>query len=245
MPRNFWKIVNDVIEESDLVLLVLDARLVDYTRNTEIEEKIEKKGKRILYVINKSDLVEKKKVEEIKEEFVDCVFMSAKMHQGTGVLRREIMRLGRGEKVSVGVLGYPNVGKSSVINALSGGGKAPVGCMPGYTKGVQLLKVSQKLYMLDTPGVIPFMEKDETKHLLIGSKEPHKAHDPDIAAAYLLENNKNKVADWYGIEGKGEDGEELLEEIALKLNYMRKGGNPDIKRAAVKIILDWQKGKII
>lgn len=245
MPKNFWNMINSVIDEADILLLVLDARVPDYTRNEEIEQKIEKKGKTIIYVLNKSDLAEKSKVELLKEEFENCVFMSAKKHQGTSILRNEIMRLAKGKEVKVGVLGYPNVGKSSVINALMGGGSAPVGHMPGKTRGIQLLKVSSKMYMIDTPGVLPFMEKDEIKHLITGSLDPHKAKDPDIAAVFLLEQNKNK--EWYGLdknEIESKDGEEILEIVAKKMNYIKRKAEPDVKRAAIKILMDWQKGNI-
>jgi ribosome biogenesis GTPase A len=242
MPNTFWNVVNSVIDNADILLLVLDARMVDQTRSSEIEEKIIKKQKRIIYVINKSDLVEKNSLEKIKKEFDDCVFMSAKIHQGTNILRSKIMQVAKGKAVKVGVLGYPNVGKSSVINALIGGGSAPVGHMPGKTRGVQLLRVSSKMHMLDTPGVFPFREKDEAKHILIGSMDPHKAKDPDIVAEYLLEINRYKL--WYGIDSEG-DGEELLEKIAKKLNYLKLGAKPDLKRTAIKVLMDWQRGKIV
>ena len=228
------------------MLLVLDARLVDETRNLEIENKIEKAGKKIIYVINKSDLVDKKYLESIKSEFENCVFMSAKMHLGTNLLRQEIMRLSKGEKVTVGVLGYPNTGKSSVINALSGKGSAKVAPISGYTRALQIIKASNKIYMLDSPGVIPFQEKHELKHLLIGSMNPDKAKDPDLAAEKLLERNKGKLEGCYGIDVTEDDeGYGLLEKVALKLNYMMTGGKPDIIRASIKIIHDWQKGKIV
>jgi ribosome biogenesis GTPase A len=246
MPKNFWKIVNEVIARSDILLIVLDARLIDETRNPELEEKIEKADKEIIHVINKADLADKGFLERIKNEFENCVFMSAKMHQGTNLLRKEIMRLSKGKKALVGVLGYPNTGKSSVINALSGAGSAKVAPVSGYTKALQLLKASEKIYMLDTPGVIPFMEKDEVKHLLIGSMNPCKAKDPDLAAEIIIKNNRKAVSDAYSIIiSDQEDSYEVLERIAEKMNYLKKGAEKDIKRASIKVLEDWQKGRIL
>jgi len=140
MPSTFWNIVNAVIAKSDILLVVLDARVVEETRNCEIEKKIIAAGKEIIHVLNKSDLVSKEKLEAEKKKFKHCVFMSAKLHEGTNLLRQKIMRVAKGEKVTCGVLGYPNTGKSSVINALCGSGGAKVAPIPGYTKAIQLLK---------------------------------------------------------------------------------------------------------
>ena len=66
MGKNFWKIVNDVIQDSDVLLLLLDARLVKETRNKEIEEKVKKAGKTLIFVVTKSDLANKDDVEKYK-----------------------------------------------------------------------------------------------------------------------------------------------------------------------------------
>jgi len=245
MP-NFWSVVDDVIRKSDLLILVLDARLVDHTRNEEVERKVARAKKPLLFVINKSDLVEKHLVEQYKKEFDYCVFMSAKERLGTAKLRETILGMRKGQETVVGVLGYPNVGKSSIINAIRGGGSpAKVADRPGMTRGVQIIKVSGKLRMLDSPGVIPFMERDEIKHALIGSKDPHKLKQPDMAAAALLESYREHVSGWYDIEVLEEDdGFDLIEKIAMVCNYKAKGNTPDVLKASRRILIDWQKGKI-
>ncbi|MBI5881377.1 GTPase, partial [archaeon] len=60
---NYWKLVNDVIREADILLEILDGRSIDETRNIEIEDKVKKSGKVLIYVINKCDLVDKDKME--------------------------------------------------------------------------------------------------------------------------------------------------------------------------------------
>ena len=59
------------------------------------------------------------------------------------------------EKFKVGVLGYPNTGKSSIINALKGRASAPTSPVSGYTKGMQWIRASKRMYLLDPPGVFP------------------------------------------------------------------------------------------
>lgn len=242
---NFWNVVNQVINDSDILLLVLDSRMIDETRHFEIEKKIKSRGKKIIYIMNKCDLVEKRKLDAEKEKFDNCVFMSSVKHLGTNLLRKEIMKLCKGEHVVVGVLGYPNVGKSSVINALAGRGSAPSGNKPGYTKGVQRIRVSKKILMLDSPGVLPYKEGDDIKHLLIGSLDPNRSKDPDLAAEKLFETYKERVEGWYDVEILSEDdGYDILEKVAESLKMLKKGGVLDLRRASIRVLMDWQRGKI-
>ena len=168
MP-SYWEHVNKVLREADIIIEVLDARMIEETRNIEVENKIKKYGKQILYVITKSDLVDQKQVEQAKRNLTPSVFISAKNRWGTTILKQKILELSRGEAVVVGVVGYPNVGKSSLINAFGGKHKAKTSSESGYTKGVQRIRVDRKIMLLDTPGVFPHKEKDASKHVKIGS----------------------------------------------------------------------------
>lgn len=248
MPASFWEIVNRVIEKSDIILEILDARLPEETRNREIEEKARKLGRSLIYVINKSDLIEKKTAEDIKSKLKPSVFVSSIKHHGTTILLHEIIKQAKTkypekEKIIVGIVGYPNVGKSSVINALKGRSSAPSSSRSGYTKHEQLIKVTNKIYLIDTPGVFPFLEKDEFKHVLTASVDPSKLKDPEAAALMIIQELAGKVEEFYDV-GRCEDAEETLELIAMKKNKLKKGNKPDTKAMAKIIINDWQKGNI-
>jgi ribosome biogenesis GTPase A len=148
-----------------------------------------------------------------------------------------LARINKIKKPVIGVIGYPNVGKSSLINALKGKGSAKTSSEAGYTKAKQYLKVSKDILMMDTPGVIP---KQETKDLvLIGAKNPSNIPDPDLAVMELMEQKPEFFQKKYNIEIK--DKEKAIEEIAIKLNLKKKGGLPDIDRASRKILQDWLK----
>ena len=239
----YWKIVNDVIRESDVLLEVLDARLVEESRNKEIEDKVRKAKKTLIHVINKCDLVEKSQLAKYKRELQPCVFISARKHLGTGFLRKEILKNAPNDRFKVGVLGYPNTGKSSIINALKGRGSAPTSSISGYTKGIQLIRVSKRMYLIDTPGVFPYKEKDEAKHAKIAARTFADLKDPERACMDLIEEFPSQIEKHYKVK-HSEDPEEVLEQIALKLNRLRKGGLPDTDAAARIILKEWQQGNI-
>lgn len=241
MP-SYWKHVKKVVREADIIIEVLDARMIKETRNQEIEWKVEKAGKRILYAINKCDLVTKQKMEKMKRKLKPSVFISSTEHLGTTLLKKKILELSRGEDVIVGILGYPNVGKSSLINALAGKGKAKTSAESGFTKGMQKIRVDKKIVLLDTPGVFPSKEKDEAKHGKTGAVDHAKIKDPEYAVLKLIDEEPERIQRHYKIFE--DDPEILIEKIAFKLRKLQKGGKPDIEATARRILKDWQSGKI-
>jgi len=242
MPA-YWKIVNNVIKEADILLEIIDARLINESRNKEIEDKVKRAGKVLIYVLNKCDLVEKSELEKAKRKLRPCVFVSAKKYLGTGLLREEILKRAPKDKFKVGVLGYPNTGKSSIINALRGRGAAPTSPISGFTRGIQLIKISKRMYLIDTPGVFPYKEKDEVKHALFAARTFADLKDPEGAAMEIIERFPRHVEKYYKVK-HSDDPEETLEQVALKLKKLRKGGLPDTNAAARIILRDWQEGKI-
>ena len=240
---NFWRKVNEVIRDADVLLEVVDARLVDLTRNEEIETKIERAGKKLIIVANKCDLISKEEAERIKKSIKNSIFMSAKDKEGTKKLKEAIFKTAKKDQVVVGVLGYPNTGKSSVINSLRGKAVAKTSSQSGYTRGLQKVRISKRLVLLDTPGVFPYKEQDEAKHALTGAKSVHDIKDVELAAMRLIETLDGKIEEHYGVEKK-DDPEETLEEIGLKLNKLLKKGKADTKATSRVIINDWQSGKI-
>jgi len=241
MP-SYWRHVNKVLKEAEIIIEVLDARLIEETRNQEVEDKVQKMGKKLLYVFNKCDLVNVEELKKKVKNFRPSVFISSRDHLGTTILKKKILELSRGEKVTVGVLGYPNVGKSSLINALSGRGAARTSKESGFTKGLQKIKVDNKIMVLDTPGVFPSMEKDIKKHGKTGAIDYAKLKDPETVALNLINDYKEVILRYYNVE----DGEleEILERIALKVGRLMKGGKADLEGAARFLLKEWQIGKI-
>lgn len=251
----FPELLTKIVETSDIILEILDARFIDETRNKEIEKFIQNKGKKILYVLNKSDLIKKEKLKGL-DEVRPYVLVSATKRTGGRELRDKIKSLSKTielkdnyERFSVGVIGYPNTGKSSIINLLIGKNSAKTGAAAGFTKGIQKLRLSSEIVLIDSPGVIPTKEysnSDQEKmsrHAMVGARDYNKIKEPELVVSYLVSRCKKSFENFYQMQFK--DSEELIELLGKKKNLLQRGGIADTDRVARLIIRDWQEGKIV
>lgn len=247
-------IVDSIINEADLILEILDARFIEKTRNIPMEKKVKKLGKNLIYVLNKSDLVDLQKIRSAIEtgELKPNLFISTRDRKGAGFLKRMIKieaRKIKKETVNIGVIGYPNTGKSSLINFLTGRSAARTSSEAGYTKGMQKVRLSKGVYLIDTPGIIPLYEKSKTnrelvaKHSQIGAITWDKAKDPDFVVARMIKEYPNIIEEYYKIDANG-DSEVLINELGKKLHFLKKGNEVDEVRTAKHILREWQEGKI-
>lgn len=247
-------LIKSVIEQADIILEILDARFIEKTRNYSIEERVKELGKILVYILNKADLIDvnltMKNIE--LEQLKPYVFFSCKDRKKSSILRNMIKiqakKLDK-EAVSVGVVGYPNTGKSSIINLLIGKSVARTSTEAGFTKGLQKIKLSSGLYLIDTPGIIPLDEnsttvrKDLIKHSEIGVRTWDKMKEPEMVVNSLVMKNPGVFENYYKINAQGDSGV-LIEELGRKIHCLKKGNLVDSDRVARKILRDWQEGKI-
>jgi hypothetical protein len=247
-----------VVRMSDIVLEILDSRFIKETRNPEMEKKIEKEKKKIIYVFNKSDLVDIKKISEEDKMLNPKVFVSCTERKGIKELRNKIKALSSKvenpndkilNKITVGVIGYPNTGKSSVINLLTGKSSAGIGADAGFTKSIQKLRLNSEIVLLDTPGVIPGKEystsdnKTWARNAKVGARSYGQVKSPEVVVADLMKEYPNVFDNFYGIPTSG-DSEILIEELGRKKGFLNKGNKVDEDKTARFILKDWQSGKI-
>ena len=244
----YWQVVEKIIRESNIILEILDARMPEISRNEEIEEKVKNSGKELIFILNKSDLVPNYYLSKKRKKFPGKVFyLSAKDNQGMDKLRSYIFALSKKhENIKVGVLGYPNTGKSSVINSLVRRKKSPVSSRAGTTHGPQWVSMKGNILIIDSPGVIPLKENDEIRHALIGSRNVEKIKNKEIVAGKIIELfiDKKKISEFYEIKIENENPENILEAIGEKRAFIKKGGLIDEMRTAEQIIRDWQTGRL-
>ncbi len=245
-----WRTVVREIRNSDAVIEVVDARCPNETRSLKLERIITDDNIPFWIVMNKVDLVPKdfadiakKKMKEISNA-VDVLHVSSKKYYGFNILKRSLKEnLKDKERVRIVVVGFPNVGKSSLINMLSRRGKAGVAPKPGFTRGKQWIRITRNILMSDTPGVLDIKEAGELWRRVL-----FPSGDVEGAALFLLDKIKraegNNFREIYKIELE-DNNEETLEKLALRFNFVKKGAMPDTVRAAKRLIDDWNACKLV
>ena len=147
------------------------------------------------------------------------------------------------------VVGIPNTGKSTIINALCGGKKTVTGNKAGVTRGKQWVRL-RELELLDTPGTMPPAFENQTlaKHLAyIGSMNDSNIDFGDLAyelIGELKEKYPNLLKAKYDIENLDVETLEIFNAICSRRGFIKKGGEYDYDRCAIAIIDDFRKGRI-
>jgi len=232
-----WASLRKLIHEADIIVEIVDCRDVEGTRLRFAEKWIG--TARLLIVANKADLL----LEGGKVKTTDRVFtISAKT--ATPEEKKDLLKaiLSRTKKrpARALLLGYPNIGKSTLINSLSGRHAAKVSPIAGTTKDVQWIRVSDELTIVDYRGVFP--EKEQRHTLVI--KGAVNVHGDEEAHAYIIAAkilSSPVLRKW--MEGKydfkiGDDTkpEELLALMAERRKWYLKGGELNIAEAARSIV---------
>lgn len=256
--QEYPKVIEKLVNSSDIILEVLDARFIQETRNIELEQHIKNQGKSLIFVINKADIISREKIK--KKDLTGAyphVFISSKTRKGSKNLRNRIKieskkikkPIDKNNKITIGVIGYPNTGKSSLINILIGRHKAGTGSEAGYTKGIQKLKLAQDIFLIDSPGVIPRKEYSSveqekiSKQTKIGGRSFSQVKNPELVIASIMKDFKGVLEKHYKIKAN-RDSELLLGKLGKKKGFLKKGKEIDEDKTARFILKEWQTGKI-
>lgn len=244
-----------VIDSSDVLLQVVDVRDPMGTRSSYLENylKKEKPFKHLVLVLNKCDLVPvnvtRAWIKVLSKEYPTLSFRASTTNPFGKAdligLFRQFSSLHKDKKqISIGIVGYPNVGKSSLINALKAKKVCDVAPIAGETKVWQYISLMKGIYLIDCPGVVHPQNETDTEIVLknvvrIENIQEPESHIGEILKRVELEFLKKhyKIAEW-------EDPTDFLEQLARRTGKLSKGGLPDINTTARMVLNDWQRGRL-
>ncbi len=247
--KAFSQQVLDVIRISDIVLETVDARFIKESRIPELENLIKEQGKMLIHVVTKVDLVNLNdlRISEVVQDLSYPSFVSTTKKIGMKDLRERIHILAKKMKghaqVHIGVVGYPNTGKSSVISLLARRAAAPVSSHSGFTKHIRWIRFAKGIQLLDAPGVIQGKENlfvgnlDLKKHALMGVHVPETVRNPQLIVVEFMRRHPENLEKYYSINAAG-DPEILLESLGIKWKMLKKKGIIDIDRVARRVLKD-------
>ncbi|HUY00441.1 MAG TPA: GTPase [Candidatus Deferrimicrobium sp.] len=245
---HLWEVINNVISDANLILVVLDARDPLGTRSPQIEKMIlNQPDKKLLLLLNKIDLIPKditlKWQKILDNEFPTLIISATRGFERTlRLLRKKILQFAPSLPAYVAVVGFTNVGKSTIINGLKG--TKIVGTSPhaGFTRGKQYVNLSDDIRLIDSPGIIPF-EGDELELALKDLITPEKIQNVEAVVKEIISRiGMSKVSYIYKIQFTNLD--ELLENLAKRRGLLMAGGEPNTYEAAKVVIRDWQRGHL-
>uniref|UniRef100_A0A182P0T5 Nucleolar GTP-binding protein 2 n=1 Tax=Anopheles epiroticus TaxID=199890 RepID=A0A182P0T5_9DIPT len=253
--KRIWNELHKVVDSADVLLQVLDARDPMGTRSKYIETFLrkEKPHKHLFFILNKVDLVPiwvtQRWVAILSKEYPTIAFHASLTHPfGKGALINLLRQIGKlhvdKKQISVGFIGYPNVGKSSVINALRSKKVCKVAPIAGETKVWQYITLMKRIFLIDCPGVVYPTAETDTEKVLKAVVRVELVNNPeDYIEEVLKRIRKEYVVKTYGVT-EWTDHIDFLEQIARKTGKLLKKGEPDVQTVAKMILNDWQRGRL-
>uniref|UniRef100_A0A383VGF9 CP-type G domain-containing protein n=1 Tax=Tetradesmus obliquus TaxID=3088 RepID=A0A383VGF9_TETOB len=292
--RAFYKEFRRVVEASDVVIQVLDARDPAGCRCPDVERYVRSldASKRIILLLNKMDLVPREVGEawlkHYRQELPAVAFKASTQQQQEGLGKAKAVKGGKGKKgssaaaaacseqsyaaagsaclgadtllqllknyarnamggkgsITVGVVGLPNVGKSSLINSLKRARVAQVGSTPGVTKGVQEIHLDKHIRLLDSPGIVFTSGEGAAAAALRNAIKVERLADPLTPVGEILKRVPSKQLMAVYKIGAFAGVDQFLQLIAAARGKLKKGGIVDVEAAARIVLQDWNEGRI-
>ena len=254
------ELIQENLKLVDAVLEVIDARIPRSSRNPIIDELV--KGKKRILVFNKSDLADNEATKAWAEEFQRQGFRSLTTNcmSGEGTVRllkrlenlQEEKNRGQARKkpYRLMIVGVPNVGKSSLINRLTGRKSTQTGDRPGVTKGKQWLSLPGNMQLLDTPGILWPKFEDPEVGLNLAFCGSIKDEILDVASlaleliSLLQREYPELLAQRYKLEELPQTPLETMEAAAQKRGCILPGKKIDYERIARVVLDEFRAGKI-
>lgn len=244
----------------DVVVEVVDSRIPISSRNPIIDELV--KNKERIIALNKSDLADDsatvKWAKSLKNQGMYAVKIDCNSGRGVNELLKVLKNIEdrnnkdreRKKKLRIMIVGVPNVGKSTLINRLTGRKSAQTGNRPGVTKGKQWLTLKNGMQLLDTPGILwPKFEdyKVGINLAFCGSIKDEILPLDELALEFItwiMSRYPQNLKERYKLEEFSDTPLETMEAIAMKRGFVMSGKRIDYERTARTILDEFRAGKI-
>lgn len=250
----------EAMEKTDMIIEVLDARLPQASCNPMIEQLRLHRQRPCLKILNKSDLADpvatKAWIEHYnRQKNVHAVALSCKKPADVAKVTGFCLKLAphRGtalKPLRMMIMGIPNVGKSTLMNALLKRRVAAVGDEPAVTKTQQRLYLGNNMVLIDTPGMLwPKIAHPSDGLMLaashaIGSNALIEEEVATFLADQILARYPQFITARYGMQTAGIDGVSVIEGVAQKRGFRLKGGDLDLEKAAHTFLQDYRTGAL-
>lgn len=258
------RLIIEHLKAVDVAAELLDARIPLASANPMVEELLS--GKPRIIILNKADLADPGMTKAWESYYKRKGVAAVSMSCGNGKDKKKFLRLikeaaspmlekwkRRGLKtrsVRIMILGIPNVGKSTLINFISGTAAARTANTPGHTRGKQWVRLSQGLDLLDTPGVLWPKFEDQVAALRLAATGAiaGDVFDADTVVPELMRvlarTAPDALREKYGIEDAAADPQILLAQAGKRRGCILPGGAIDYARAQTMILNDFRSGKL-
>lgn len=250
----------ETMEWVDVVIEVVDARLPEASSNPLIRTLREHRQRPCLKLLNKADLADPAATRSWldfynKQKGVTAVALSSKKPADVARVPRLCQTIAphrndNTKPLRMIIMGIPNVGKSTLMNALLKRRVAAVGDEPAVTKMQQSFDLSVRMTITDTPGLLwPKIHHPSDGYMLAASHAvgTNAVIEEEVAAFLgdlLLARYPALLTARYGVATTGMDGPALLEAIARRRGCRIKGGGPDLEKAALILLRDFRDGAL-
>jgi ribosome biogenesis GTPase A len=256
------ELIKENLKAVDAVIEIIDSRIPVSSRNPIIAELIG--AKRRFVVLGKADLADPDETAKWREKIgrENGVVRVLDLNLQSGENIKKLLRVLEEEQESrnaeksvkrplrIMIVGVPNVGKSSLINRLTGKRSAVTGDKPGVTKGKQWLTLPNGMQLLDTPGILwpKFEDPDVGLNLAFcGSIKDDILGVQDLGfelIRVLGERYPDKLQERYKLDEISEQAIENMDNIAMKRGFLMSGKRIDYERCARTVMDEFRSGKL-